>query len=350
MNFDGHGVTIAYARGGGRPVIDATGTHMLVMRDCTISAGNPENLASCGILLARPLNGDSAGLHYFENVTVGDYYSVAPVVNIGSESNEWMHCYFNNFGGSRVAYIATTIVPPGINGANPGTGGLLCQVFTNSHWFVEGGTPRKGIGIIIQSPKTSVLGDILIQGGTFSIGKGKDGKGRGECGIKVDGPDAVIRQVTLDTVRFECEQAINGIDKTPRTRPWNWSIKNCTINAEQSAIRWTGDAADRINGLKLENNTFVSFSTEPWGHVQQGGTIDNALRPAVDIGYATNCTLDTSGIIYETQKFDGKKAISWPVNRCLRIGTEAKSCDIKIDAGRDMITKRTDGTLSVVKP
>lgn len=341
--INGGGRIFVSKPGRDRPCIDCTGSSHIVFRDFALMVADPSAMPSCGVLLSRPKSGASAGLHVFDNFSAGDYFAIAAIVNIGSETNAWNSCEFVNIAGSRVAYLACTsppvkLYPPAPAGTKPaddpltniGSGGLLCQSFNDCRWRVNCDASGTATCMVLRSITNHfVMGDIHIRQGVMSAAGGTGTLGK--AGILIDAPDVVMRQISIDGVRAETDPCRNFITKTPGSRPANIAITNCTLHSRESIVAFPAPGnpgADSIYGLRMENNTYQCGMDRSWG---------GNVRALVVVGDAVKSYLDLSNMHWEAQNLGVPN--NWPVNYALECN-DATSSVVIVDQARAIINNR----------
>lgn len=340
--IDGCGKMLSYSAGGRVPAVNMVGSAHCVLRDLTIICGNPDNRASCGILVGRK-DQESAGLHSFTNVNVEPYFSVAPVVNVGSEGNVWLNCGFHAFGGGQDAAIMTTTAPTGL-GAPVAPAGLLTQTFLSCYFFVDATTRPDAHCLRIQStdPANFVIGDFLIAGSNFAVSAGPAGEGRGDAAILIDAPDVVMSRIKIDSCRFETALCKYCIRKTERTRPNNLIVDNCYLESWASSIYSPGTDW-RVSGFfhsRFTNNTYVNTGEFQW-------SAPDGTRPIFD-ALVSNCTVDVSSQIYQAPLIVSGVQKSWPANTSVRL-QNAWYSDVRITKPYSIPTAtRVGGSLNGV--
>ncbi len=96
-------------------IVRALGAEMLTVRDVNLYAQIPELNTSCAVNLGRTSSA-SAPRNHFDRVYFGGHYTVANVVNVGSEFVTFSACRFSNGGDNPVPwYCAAERYGPGID-------------------------------------------------------------------------------------------------------------------------------------------------------------------------------------------------------------------------------------------
>jgi hypothetical protein len=111
----------------GRPVFDTVGSLWIDISGMWIE-GDATDTPSCAILQARTTGDGSSGQHCHRDLHVIGNYSVAALVSISSESNDYYSCHFENFKAGAIgvaivqndlwtmtSYVAVSATPVGGN-------------------------------------------------------------------------------------------------------------------------------------------------------------------------------------------------------------------------------------------
>lgn len=177
----GRGVTRLIAEGNvcaGAPVVDMTDSSYCSLSHLSIIAntGDNANRPSTGLLVGRPIDASTNGIHVFDNLEIDGYFTIASHINIASEVNTLRHCYLRNkasiSGGAFTYFIGTggTALPSGINPLVAlGTSTMLNLSHIGCEFVRETDTNFDSNDSVIKTDGTS-LGDLLFESCSFYLG------------------------------------------------------------------------------------------------------------------------------------------------------------------------------------